>query len=155
MALKVATTNGARTVGAAFADVTSRQLGVAEFADNDLFSNTESLIIQLSVKECLVQADAKETDYDLAKIRTMLERCGVILTEVKAGGWPSLSGPLIDEAGADCRCLFDLLFAADFNPKNAEQDLNRLFLPKHAARFSPSSSSSPPSVTRPNPFLFY
>ena len=29
------------TVGAAFADVTSRSLGVAEFADNDLFSNTE------------------------------------------------------------------------------------------------------------------
>lgn len=41
MSLKVATVNGARTVGAAFADVTSRQLGVAEFADNDLFSNTE------------------------------------------------------------------------------------------------------------------
>lgn len=41
MSLKVATKDGSRTVGAAFADVTSRSLGVAEFADNDLFSNTE------------------------------------------------------------------------------------------------------------------
>lgn len=84
---------------------------MAEFADNDLFSNTEvgsslrradeqggliplcqrmrlqSLIIQLSVKECVIKADDKRTDYDLAKIRTMLERCGVIMTEVRASEW--------------------------------------------------------------------
>ncbi|CDZ98435.1 dna mismatch repair protein msh2 [Phaffia rhodozyma] len=110
MAIKVMTKDGVRTVGAAFADVSSRELGVAEFADNDLFSNTESLLIQLSVKECIIQADDKRTDYDLAKIRTMLERCGVIATETRA---------------------------SEFNPKNVEQDLNRLLNPKHAAQSLP------------------
>ena len=30
-----------KTVGIAFADTSSRELGVADFVDNDLFSNTE------------------------------------------------------------------------------------------------------------------
>jgi len=33
--------DGVKTVGAAFADATHRTLGVAEYAENDLFSNTE------------------------------------------------------------------------------------------------------------------
>lgn len=48
MAIKLATsTVGAgdktktKAVGIAFADTSSRELGVADFVDNDLFSNTE------------------------------------------------------------------------------------------------------------------
>lgn len=48
MAIKLATTavgsgDKAKTkaVGIAFADTSSRELGVADFVDNDLFSNTE------------------------------------------------------------------------------------------------------------------
>lgn len=50
MAIKIASTpvvagepSNARTktVGIAFADTSSRELGVADFVDNDLFSNTE------------------------------------------------------------------------------------------------------------------
>ena len=50
MALKVASTPAApggppnaktKTVGVAFADTSIRELGVADFVDNELFSNTE------------------------------------------------------------------------------------------------------------------
>jgi DNA mismatch repair protein MSH2 len=41
LALKLKIEDGVKTVGAAFADATHRTLGVAEFAENDLFSNTE------------------------------------------------------------------------------------------------------------------
>jgi len=48
MAIKIASTAAAagdkakvKTVGIAFADTSVRELGVADFVDNDLFSNTE------------------------------------------------------------------------------------------------------------------
>jgi DNA mismatch repair protein MSH2 len=45
MAIKLASTSDGKTklktVGVAFADTSIRQLGVADFIDNDLFSNTE------------------------------------------------------------------------------------------------------------------
>ena len=40
------------------ADASLRELGVAQFLDNDLYSNFESLLIQLGVKECLIQIDS-------------------------------------------------------------------------------------------------
>ena len=36
-----------RTIGVAFADTNTRELGVSEFVDNDLFSNTEVLLSRL------------------------------------------------------------------------------------------------------------
>lgn len=47
LALCLVNVDGVRTVGAAFADASSRTLGVAEFADNDLFSNVEVSRAQL------------------------------------------------------------------------------------------------------------
>jgi len=41
IAIKVVTKDKIRTVGVAFADTSVRQIGVSEFVDNDLFSNTE------------------------------------------------------------------------------------------------------------------
>lgn len=49
MAIKIASTGGTaitskaktKTVGVAFADTSVRELGVADFVDNDLFSNVE------------------------------------------------------------------------------------------------------------------
>ncbi|KAG8862943.1 MutS-like protein [Tulasnella sp. 330] len=99
MAVKLSNKGNERTVGIAFADASIRQLGVSEFVDNDLFSNTESLVIQLGVKECVLQVDEKKTDLDLVKLKEVIERCGAVITERKAG---------------------------DFVPKHVEQDLNRL-----------------------------
>jgi len=46
MAIKIASAPSSvktklKTIGVAFADTSVRQLGVADFVDNDLFSNTE------------------------------------------------------------------------------------------------------------------
>jgi DNA mismatch repair protein MSH2 len=41
IAIKVATKDKVKQVGVAFADASVREIGVAEFVDNDLFSNTE------------------------------------------------------------------------------------------------------------------
>ncbi|KAI5480523.1 DNA mismatch repair protein MSH2 [Pseudohyphozyma bogoriensis] len=90
---------GERKVGVAFADTSERVVGVSEYSDNELFSNTESLLIQLGVKEVLLPADDKGTDYELGKIRTLVERCGIVITDRKK---------------------------TEFAGKDVEQDLNRL-----------------------------
>ncbi|CAI4219585.1 unnamed protein product [Parascedosporium putredinis] len=57
LAVKVsAKASEARSVGVCFADATVRELGVSEFLDNDLYSNFESLLIQLGAKECLCKS---------------------------------------------------------------------------------------------------
>ncbi|CAO1628418.1 unnamed protein product [Parajaminaea phylloscopi] len=81
MALKLRSVDGVPHVGAAFADATNRHLGVAEFADNDLFSNVESLLIQLGVKECLLAGEKNDPDAD--RLWQVVDRCGVIITERK------------------------------------------------------------------------
>ncbi|ETW75892.1 hypothetical protein HETIRDRAFT_152464 [Heterobasidion irregulare TC 32-1] len=76
-----------KTVGIAFADSSTRQLGVADFVDNDLFSNTETLVIQLGVKEALITtgtaSGSTDRDFDLKKLKDVLDRCGVVVTERK------------------------------------------------------------------------
>ncbi|KAF9524112.1 DNA mismatch repair protein MSH2, partial [Crepidotus variabilis] len=76
-----------KSVGVAFADTTTRQLGVSDFVDNDLFSNLESLLIQLSVKEAIVPTGTAtgttDRDVDLGKLKAVLDRCGVVVTERK------------------------------------------------------------------------
>ncbi|KAG7443335.1 DNA mismatch repair protein [Guyanagaster necrorhizus] len=94
MAIKVNTTSATgggkdkvKSVGIAFADTSIRELGVADFVDNDLFSNTESLIIQLSVKEAILPTGTAsgntDRDLDLNKLKAVLDRCGVVITERK------------------------------------------------------------------------
>ncbi|KAF2402487.1 DNA mismatch repair protein [Trichodelitschia bisporula] len=88
-----------RSVGVAFADASVRELGVAEFVDNELYSNFEALVIQLGVREILVVADAARKDIELAKLRNIGDACGCAVSE-RAGG--------------------------DFTTKDIEQDLSRL-----------------------------
>lgn len=102
----------ARQVGVCFADASVRELGVTEFLDNDLYSNFESLLIQLGVKECLVQADGAKKDAELSKIRTIADNCGCAIAE---RGF------------------------ADFGTKDIEQDLSRLLKDERAAGTSPLS----------------
>ncbi|KAI0073650.1 DNA mismatch repair protein [Panus rudis PR-1116 ss-1] len=94
MAIKIASTPGAqgakgkdKTVGIAFADTSERELGVADFVDNEVFSNTETLVIQLGVKEAILPTGTTsgntERDHDLKKVKDVLDRCGVVITERK------------------------------------------------------------------------
>ena len=115
MAVKLATTPTVpgsaskaktKTVGIAFADTSLRQFGVADFVDNDAFSNVEvcsrasltevkrlisrvrqTLAIQLGIKEAIVTtgtaSGATDRDFDLKKLKDVLDRCGIVVTERK------------------------------------------------------------------------
>jgi DNA mismatch repair protein MSH2/vacuolar protein sorting-associated protein IST1 len=95
-----------RNVGVCFADASIRELGVAEFLDNDLYSNFESLLIQLGAKECLIQADQSRKDIELGKLRSIAENCGCAVAERSV---------------------------SDFATKDIEQDLPRLLKDERAA----------------------
>ncbi|EPE03362.1 dna mismatch repair protein msh-2 [Ophiostoma piceae UAMH 11346] len=112
--------NEARAVGVCFADATVRELGVSEFLDNDLYSNFEALLIQLGVRECIVQADRAEKDAsgkavrdpELTKLKQIITNCGVAVSE---------------------RSL------AEFATKDIEQDLARLLKDERASMVLPQS----------------
>ncbi|MCJ1320705.1 MutS-like protein [Xylographa vitiligo] len=113
LAVKVsARASEARNVGVCFADASVRELGVSEFLDNDLYSNFESLLIQLGVRECLVQADGQKKDAELAKLRSIADSCGVALAERPVG---------------------------DFGTRDIEQDLDRLLRGERAAGTLPQA----------------
>ena len=113
LAVKIsARANEARNVGVCFADASVRELGVSEFLDNDLYSNFESLLIQLGVKECLLPADPQKKDVELAKIRAIADNCGIAVAE-RTGG--------------------------DFGNRDIEQDLARLLRDERAAGILPQT----------------
>ncbi|KAJ7098387.1 DNA mismatch repair protein [Mycena epipterygia] len=133
MAIKVVSSAAAKVkaLGVAFADPTLRELGVADFVDNDLFSNMESLIIQLSVKEAIIPtgtvSGTTDRDVDLNKLKAVLDRCGVVVTEKK----PS-----------------------EFSIKNIADDVTRLLSAKATESLGASTSADPsmviPQLTLPN-----
>ncbi|ORX62954.1 DNA mismatch repair protein-like protein msh-2 [Hesseltinella vesiculosa] len=99
LAVKWSVTGDQKTVGVAFADASVKEIGVAEFMDNELYSNLEALVIQLGIKECLLPMDDTGKDYEGIKIRGIMDRCGIAITNRKR---------------------------TDYQMKNVEQDLNRL-----------------------------
>jgi DNA mismatch repair protein MSH2 len=115
LAVKIsAKASEARHVGVCFADASVRELGVSEFLDNDLYSNFESLLIQVGAKECLIQFDKAERDKDpeLAKLRQIMDNCNVAISERPAG---------------------------DFGIKDIEQDLVRLLKDERSAAMLPQT----------------
>jgi len=113
LAVKVsAKASEARNIGVCFADASVRELGVSEFVDNDVYSNFESLLIQLGVRELLLQADSQKKDPELAKLRTIADNCGVAIAERTIG---------------------------DFGTKDIEQDLTRLLRDERAAGTLPQT----------------
>jgi len=102
----------ARNVGVCFADASVRELGVSEFLDNDLYSNFESLLIQLGVKECLIQQDKSGKDIELSKLKAIIDSCGIAISE---------------------RAL------PDFSTKDIDQDLARILKDEKAAGTLPQT----------------
>lgn len=45
----------------------------------------QSLLIQLGVKECILPSDDKRADHELTKLRTLIQRCNIVVTERKPG----------------------------------------------------------------------
>ncbi|KAI8051755.1 muts domain V-domain-containing protein [Thamnidium elegans] len=108
-----------KTVGVSFADTTINQLGVSQFIDNESFSNLETLIIQLGVKECILpSSNAAEKDFDRKKINDILSRCNVALTETKKNLNRLLEGDInvealpeyeMKSALSSCACIISYL----------------------------------------------
>ncbi|KAI9593906.1 putative DNA mismatch repair protein MSH2 [Syncephalis fuscata] len=69
-------------VGVCFADTTQRTLGICEWIDNLLFTNVEALVIQLGVKECVLSKTEIGKQYEMSKLRAVLDRSGVLLTDL-------------------------------------------------------------------------
>ena len=113
LAVKVtARATEARNVGVCFADASVRELGVSEFVDNDVYSNFESLLIQLGVKECLLPSDSMKKDAELQKLRAIADNCGCAVSERPQG---------------------------DFGNRDIEQDLTRLLRDERAAGTLPQT----------------
>lgn len=92
---------------------------VASFLEIILkLTKNQPLLIQLGVKECVLQADEKRPE--LAKLRMLVEWCGVIVTDRK-------SSKYLDKSPAR-----GLRVLGEFQTKNVEQDLNRLLDESHA-----------------------
>ncbi|KAI0464146.1 hypothetical protein LJB42_001749 [Komagataella kurtzmanii] len=89
-----------KNIGLSYIDSVNKIIGVVEFVDNDLFSNVESAMIQLGIKECLLAGNtSKAADPDYVKLEQVMNRCDVVVTHVKN---------------------------SDYSTKNIEQDLVRL-----------------------------
>lgn len=87
VAVKVANGSSAeRKVGVCFVDAEARTIGLSEFTDNDLFSNLESMIIQLGTKEVLLPEDQS---VESKRIVDMMLRLDILVTRRKAAQFSS------------------------------------------------------------------
>lgn len=77
-------TGASRKVGVSMVDLLNRIIRVSEFEDNDLFSNLESLLLQVNVKEVIVPSnysadDQSTTSSEVVKLFQTFNKIGLIV----------------------------------------------------------------------------
>ncbi|ODV61420.1 mismatch repair ATPase MSH2 [Ascoidea rubescens DSM 1968] len=115
IALKLVSKNDGLYIGLSFVDSNLKIIGICEFIDNDLFSNLESLLIQLSVKECLIPTVATDSNNSINpynKLLQVLNRADISTTEIKPN---------------------------QFNNDDIESDLSKLLTSNHSLSLSTTS----------------
>uniref|UniRef100_A0A1B6FWF4 DNA mismatch repair protein MSH2 n=1 Tax=Cuerna arida TaxID=1464854 RepID=A0A1B6FWF4_9HEMI len=98
IAVRPSTDHQSKVVGVAMVDTIENTFSVCEFADDDYYSNLESLVVQLTLRECLLPSD---NIADVETIKKVIERSGLLVT---------------------CRKR------SEFNRDDTTQDLNRLIM---------------------------
>ncbi|GAV29183.1 hypothetical protein PMKS-002665 [Pichia membranifaciens] len=81
-----------KKVGLAFYDPNLKFLGLSEYPDTDLFSNTESILIQLGIKECIIQSSPNQAvskDPDFARLTQTIDRCDILITQLPSSSFNS------------------------------------------------------------------
>lgn len=91
-AIKFQQLGSCKKVGVCLVDLSSTLIQVSEFDDNDLFSNLESLLIQLGVKEVILPSnydpENKETP-DVIKLYQTLDKVGIVMSTIKSSFFSS------------------------------------------------------------------
>ena len=77
-----------RTVGLAYADLSSRVIGACEFADDEHFCQLETALIQLGAKECVIPSSSSNRNekatgksVDVLRLHDVIGRCNALLSE--------------------------------------------------------------------------
>lgn len=70
-------------MGVCHSDVLLRQFQISQFIDSPQLVNLESVLVQMSPKECLVLVSGH--DAHLESVRQMLQRNAISITERKRG----------------------------------------------------------------------
>ncbi|KAK6455339.1 muts domain V-domain-containing protein [Scheffersomyces xylosifermentans] len=84
--IKFHQTGSTRKVGVCLIDVSNNTIQLSEFDDNDLFSNVESLLLQLGVKEVVLPSNYSATDdnTEVIKLFQVLDKIGnIVVSSVK------------------------------------------------------------------------
>jgi DNA mismatch repair protein MSH2 len=79
-----------KKIGLAFYDPNLKFLGLSEYPDTELFSNTESILIQLGIKECVISANlSTNADPEIARLTQTIDRCDILITQVASSTFSS------------------------------------------------------------------
>lgn len=86
--IKFITSANVKKIGVCLIDLLNQTIKLSEFEDNDLFSNLESLCLQLGVKEAILPSNydpSGESDGDVIKLYQVLNKIGnIVIGSVKS-----------------------------------------------------------------------
>mgnify|MGYP004706458047 CR=1 FL=1 len=78
-----------KKMGLAFYDPNLKCMGLSEYLDTELYSNTESILIQLGIKECLISSSNNPTDIEFTRLTQTIDKCDILITQVSSSTFSS------------------------------------------------------------------